>query len=581
MTPMTDSTDSTTPGPAQEPTLLDDRYALAEVIGRGGMAEVYEAMDTRLGRRVAVKVLRGELARDPSFHVRFRREAQAAASLNHPNVVAVFDSGEGPLGGQTVPYIVMEFVDGATLRDLMKTGTRMRPDRALEIIDGVLAALDYSHRQGIIHRDIKPGNIIITKAGEVKVTDFGIARVAADSAATMTGGGSVMGTAQYLSPEQARGDTVDTRTDLYSAGCVLYEMLTGRPPFVGESPVSVAYQHVRENPPVPSTHDAEIPPSCDAICMRALQKNPDARYQTAAEMRADVERATRGFPVDDASTALLAAVPAEATTVMPATTGVEEEEKRRGWLVAVGVLLALAAVGTVAFLLFRGGDDVRVPDLTGLTLEQARTELTNRGLTLGAVTPQESTEPKDQVLAQDPPVNSTIPEGSTVSVTVSAGPGQTAVPTLVGLSRDAALQQLTNAGLKLGKLNPVDSSAPEGQVVASNPPEGTSVEKGSAVDLDVSTGKVTVPNVVSKTEAEATSELQQLGLSVQSVPQVTDAVAPGTVVQQTPRSGAVVDQGTTVTISVARAPSPSPTPTPTTASPTPTPTPTPAPTTTP
>ncbi len=274
-----------------EPRRLGDRYELGEVIGRGGMAEVHLGRDLRLGRSVAIKVLRPDLARDPSFQARFRREAQSAAALNHPNVVSVYDTGEAPIDGQQVPYIVMEHVDGATVRDLVRSGRPLEPVRALEITDGILGALDYSHRNGIVHRDIKPGNVMVTKGGAIKVTDFGIARALADSAATMTSTSSVMGTAQYLSPEQARGEQVDARSDLYSTGVVLFEMLTGRAPFLGDSPVSVAYQHVREEPPVPSTLVPGIPPACDAIVAKALAKDAEARYQTAAQMRADVQRA--------------------------------------------------------------------------------------------------------------------------------------------------------------------------------------------------------------------------------------------------------------------------------------------------
>src|SRR5690348_1810986 len=256
----------------EEPRRLGGRYELGAVLGRGGMAEVYLAHDSRLGRTVAVKTLRADLARDPSFQARFRREAQSAASLNHPTIVAVYDTGETDVHGVAVPYIVMEFVDGTTLRDLLKSGHRFTPERAAEITEGTLTALDYSHRHGIIHRDIKPGNVMLTRAGQVKVMDFGIARAVADSAATMTQTSAVLGTAQYLSPEQARGEVVDSRSDLYSTGCLLYELLTGRPPFVGDSPVSVAYQHVREMPAPPSSLEPDIPPLVDAVVMKSLQK---------------------------------------------------------------------------------------------------------------------------------------------------------------------------------------------------------------------------------------------------------------------------------------------------------------------
>src|SRR5437868_3150014 len=280
-----------------QPRLLGGRYELDIVIGRGGMAEVYRARDLRLERVVAVKTLRSDLARDQTFQARFRREAQSAASLNHPSIVAVYDTGEDMSEPAHIPYIVMEYVDGRTLRDLLRDDRRLLPERAVEITDGVLRALDYSHRNGIVHRDIKPGNVMLTRSGQVKVMDFGIARAVSDAQATMTQTAQVIGTAQYLSPEQARGERVDARSDLYSTGCLLYELLTGRPPFLGDSPVAIAYQHVRENPIPPSRVDPDVPPWADAIVMKAMAKSPADRYQTAADMRADLQRAASGMPV--------------------------------------------------------------------------------------------------------------------------------------------------------------------------------------------------------------------------------------------------------------------------------------------
>jgi len=288
------------------PHQLGGRYEIGDLLGRGGMAEVHIGRDARLGRAVAVKMLRPDLARDPSFQARFRREAHSAASLNHPAVVAVYDTGEDEFAGNPVPYIVMEYVEGSTLRDLLASGRRLMPERALEIVDGVLAALAYSHAHGIVHRDIKPANVMLTRAGDVKVMDFGIARAVADQSATMTATSAVIGTAQYLSPEQARGEQVDARSDLYSTGCLLYELLTGRPPFVGDSPVSVAYQHVREEPQPPSSLDPDVPAAVDAIVMRALTKDREQRYQNADQMRADIGRALAGRDVS-APTAIVAA----------------------------------------------------------------------------------------------------------------------------------------------------------------------------------------------------------------------------------------------------------------------------------
>jgi serine/threonine protein kinase len=276
---------------------LNGRYELEGVVGRGGMAEVYQARDIRLDRIVAIKTLRAELARDQIFQARFRREAQSAASLNHPSIVALYDTGEDTATGVPVPYIVMEFVDGRTVRDLLQDGHKLLPERSLEIIDGVLRALDYSHQAGIVHRDIKPGNVMVTRNGDIKVMDFGIARAMSDAQATMTQTAQVIGTAQYLSPEQARGERVDARSDLYSAGCLLYELLTGRPPFTGDSPVAIAYQHVRENPVPPSRVDPDVPPWADAIVLKAMAKSPADRYQSAADMRADLQRATSDLSV--------------------------------------------------------------------------------------------------------------------------------------------------------------------------------------------------------------------------------------------------------------------------------------------
>ena len=297
---------------------VGSRYELGEMLGRGGMAEVRKGTDVRLGRTVAVKRLRTDLASDPTFQARFRREAQSAASLNHPSIVSVYDTGEEmSTDGTDVaqPYIVMEYVAGRTLRDILREGRKILPERALEITSGVLGALDYSHRAGIIHRDIKPGNVMLTPAGDVKVMDFGIARAMSDASSTMTQTAAVVGTAQYLSPEQARGETVDSRSDVYSTGCLLYELLTGRPPFVGDSPVAVAYQHVREEASPPSTLDDELPPEIDAIVMKALAKPLPERYQSAAAMKADIDRYLAGQPVQAPSYAPAPPVPVAAATL--------------------------------------------------------------------------------------------------------------------------------------------------------------------------------------------------------------------------------------------------------------------------
>jgi serine/threonine-protein kinase len=565
---------------------LGERYELAEVIGRGGMAEVYEGRDLRLGRRVAVKLLRTDLARDPSFVARFRREAHSAASLNHPNIVAVYDTGETDLQGVAVPFIVMEYVDGTTLRELVKSGHRFTPERAVEISEGTLTALDYSHRHGIIHRDIKPGNVMLTRTGQVKVMDFGIARAVADSAATMTQTSAVLGTAQYLSPEQARGEVVDARSDLYSTGCLLYELLAGRPPFVGDSPVSVAYQHVRETPAPPSTLNPDVPAPVDAVVMHALQKRPDDRYESAAAMRDDLERARLGKPLVGAAlvgaaaaTAVAADQPAynvaDATQViapvLPGTFPASAAQPpsgnaRTGWYVSLGgaVVVALLLAFFLGRAIFGGSDaNIAVPNITGLTQAQALAQLSERGLKVGSVTQAPSdTVPATFVISQDPAKDTKVTSGTAVDFVVSTGQQQVTVPTLVGLTQQQAIDALSAAGLVVGTITPKDSDQPAGTVIAASPAEGTQVAKGSTVALTVSSGKVPVPSVIGEPQEQAKADLSNAGFSVTVIPQTTSSVAAGTVIAQNPKAGTLLNQGKIVTITVAQAP-PTPTPTPT------------------
>ena len=555
---------------------LGERYELGETLGRGGMAEVFEGQDLRLNRRVAVKVLRPDLARDASFQGRFRREAQAAASLNDPNIVAVYDTGEDILEGNgehsLVPYIVMEYVDGHTLRELMSSGRRFLPERSLEIMDGVLGALDYSHAHGIIHRDIKPGNVMLAKNGDVKVMDFGIARAVADAHATMTQANAVMGTAQYLSPEQARGEVVDARSDLYSAGCLLYELLTGRPPFQGENAVSVAYQHVSENPVPPSQVDPAVPPALDGLVMKALAKNPADRYQTAREFKADVDRAMAGVPVGAPVPQMRATVPAATATTaaMPPVAGAQKPADSSGkrspwaWIAIVVLVIAVAVMALfVGRSLFGGGSGpkVTVPDVVGMNIDQAQSALEAKGLKLGAQTPQTSDQPEDTVLAQDPQADTQLAKGEAVTVTVSAGKQQTQVPALEGMtSLDAVKTALKDAKLELGNVRQVASSQPEGIVLAQAPKAFTTVDVGTKVDIEVSTGVVEVPDVTGFTQSAATSALTKAGLDVSVVTTQSDQPS-GLVTAQDPTGGTQVKKGTTVTITVSSgAPTP-PTPT--------------------
>ena len=588
--------------------MLGDRYQIGEVIGRGGMAEVHEGRDLRLGRRVAVKILRPDLARDPSFQARFRREAQSAAALNHPNIVAVYDTGEDTLMGEgetavIVPYIVMEYVDGMTLRQLLASGRRLLPERALEISAGVLSALDYAHRHGIVHRDIKPANVMLTRTGDVKVMDFGIARAMNDTnTATMTAAQSVMGTAQYLSPEQARGEVVDARSDLYSASVLLYELLTGKPPFTGDSPVSIAYQHVSEMPTPPSQVDPGVTPEIDAVVLRALAKSPDDRYQTAAEFRADVERAIAGSPVTAAvpmitidQTQQLTPVVAAGIQQQPTYRGKSKTGRRIGFTIISLVAIVGAILGAVLIARFVFGaatvGKVQVPNLDGLTIEQATNALDDFQLRLGAQTPEVSDRPSGTIIAQQPAAGETLEQNQAVNVTISGGLEQATVPQLVGLtSLDSVRLALSDANLQLGTIKEKASSQPTGYVLAQDPPEGTQVEAGSMISISVSSGQVRVPAVIGVSEAQARSDLVQAGLDAQIVNQSDDTVEAGTVLAQSPLPGTAVDRGTLVTITVAIAPEPTaeptfepfpsepaPVPEPVPV-PTPTPTPTPAPT---
>lgn len=554
---------------------LGDRYELGDALGRGGMAEVLEGKDLRLGRRVAVKILRPDLAKDPAFQSRFRREAQSAASLNHPNIVAVYDTGEDVLEDETgtvvVPYIVMEHVDGQTLRQLLASGRRLLPERALEITAGTLAALDYSHRHGIVHRDIKPANVMLTRTGDVKVMDFGIARALADASATMTAASAVMGTAQYLSPEQARGEVVDARSDLYSTGCVLYELLTGRPPFQGDSPVSVAYQHVSEQPVPPSQIDPAVPPALDGLVMKALAKDPDDRYQTAADFRSDVERAIAGIPVTTSIPAVVpgaaaAAAAADTTqrfaaTPAPVRTVESQDNKRSPWM-WVGIAALILVVAALALFLGKvlfgnaTAEQVTVPTVTGQTVSVAEKTLVSQGLKLGTQTPQPSDRKKGEVIAQDPAAGSLLAKGQAVNLSVSAGKAQVQVPNLVGMaSSDDAAVALGDAQLALGNVGEKDSDQPAGTVIAQSPSSGTTVDAGSKVSITVSSGNVSVPNVVGSSQAQATSTLANAGFQV-NVQTQESTESPGTVLAQSPTGNSSAKKGSQVTITVAKAAAP-------------------------
>lgn len=573
----------------EEPRRLGGRYELGQVLGRGGMAEVYLAHDTRLGRQVAVKTLRADLARDPSFQARFRREAQSAASLNHPAIVAVYDTGEDYIDGTSIPYIVMEYVDGSTLRELLHSGRRLLPERTLEMTIGILQALEYSHRAGIVHRDIKPANVMLTRNGQVKVMDFGIARAMGDSGMTMTQTSAVIGTAQYLSPEQAKGEQVDARSDLYSTGCLLYELLTVRPPFIGDSPVAVAYQHVREEPQPPSVFDPELTPEMDAIVLKALVKDPDYRYQSADEMRADIEACLDGQPVaataamgsvgyggygaDQPTTALRSADPG-ATSMLPpmnpddGSYGYDDRPDRRRQkksntstilLVLAGVLVLVGAI-LIGKYVFPGDSaadtNVSVPALVGETQADATKLLTNSDLVVGTVTEQACEEqPKGNICTQDPVADTKVEKNSTVNLVVSTGAPKVTVPDVTGVQFEKAESQLTDLGFKVEKKEEESDRTP-GVVSAQDPAGNTDQEKGTTITLTVAIEKKqsTVPDVLNKSCDDAKAQMTASNLVGNCVDVETDdANLVGLVIRTTPERGTQAEPGSNVQIEIGKA----------------------------
>jgi eukaryotic-like serine/threonine-protein kinase len=574
--------------------LVGNRYEIGELIGYGGMAEVHRGRDARLGREVAIKVLRSDLARDPTFISRFRREAQSAAGLNHPAIVSVYDTGEDLMmdsGTATeVPYIVMEYVEGRTLRDVLKTEGRLPARRAMEIVAEICSALDFSHRNGIVHRDIKPANVMITRTGAVKVMDFGIARALADSASTVTQTAAVIGTAQYLSPEQARGETVDARSDVYSCGCLLYELLTGHPPFNGDSPVAVAYQHVRENAPIPSSKNPEIPRALDSIVMKALAKNPLNRYQTAGEMRSDLLRALADRPVeaeavltDEEKTQFIRPVTAGGQQPPRPAPGYEppaDDGRRSGlvWLAVVVALLLVIGIGAYAIVLLNSKNKVQklpVPSIIGLTQADAVARLTEAGLVPAANPQTVSTscgiDPGNspvavgdgRVCTQNPAANSQQPKGTTVSFTLFKKPTVT-LQNYIGSTYTAASSAITALGLTVKRAPDQDSARPEGTVLNQTPGQGTAVAAGAAVTLTVSTGVLPVPNVKGQNVEIAKANLNNAGwarVEINPTPQpVTDPKLNTAVVGIDPTPGSKFPPGSvTITLTQGKYTPPPPT----------------------
>jgi serine/threonine-protein kinase len=545
------------------------------------MAKVYQGTDSVLGRTVAVKILAPQFADDEGFVARFRREAQAAARISNPNLVSVYDTGSD----DGIHFIVMEYVEGRTLAEYLAGGGRIMPERAIEIGEAVTNALEAAHAQGVIHRDIKPGNIMITPVGQVKVTDFGIARMTT-TAETVAQTAAVLGTASYLSPEQAQGQPVDGRSDLYSLGCVLYEMVTGRPPFLGDSPVAVASKQVLEQPVPPSRINADVTPELDAVILKALAKNPGNRYQNAAELQADLERARQGMPVE--ATPLLPEAPptqviggprAEPTAALPP----EEPRSSRWWIPVIVTLLILGGLAVVLWL-FAGnilGDNtnetpakVAVPNVVGMKLKDAQTSLEDAGLTVADPVEKvdDPQKPPGTVVTQQPAAFAEVARGTAVTLTIVKAPGPVPVPTVTGLKASAAQLVLEQAGFLVTQSSENSTDVPQGEVIRTEPAEGTDADYGSTVNMVVSSGPgtVAVPDVVCFSLGQAKGRIQDAGL----VPVVSDQqLAPNPlcpngskVVQTDPAAGTQVPSGSQVTIFLplpSESPSPSPSTSPT------------------
>jgi serine/threonine-protein kinase len=568
---------------SEEKRMIADRYEVGALIGRGGMADVYEGIDTRLGRKIAIKILKADLVADPSFEVKFRQEAQNSARMTHPTIVRVYDTGEEQSvdangNERRTPYIVMEFVHGTVLRDLMHA-RRLSIAESIGFAEGILTALEFSHRAGIIHRDIKSANVMITDGGVVKVMDFGIARAMSDSSATQSHTTGIVGTAQYFSPEQARGENVDARTDLYSTGVLLYEMLAGRPPFVGETAVSVAYQHVSESVTKPSEHNPEISAALDEVVMHSLAKDRNDRYQSAEQFRehllaaalapeatetvsfideligapeSELSEQTQTTVFESAETSafdeLLGGLLEEPEVVTEPTTtntnpfttlGVEFEpeivdtsvkvertEKARkmaGLAWGVGSGLVVFVVGMLVFVLSFGqinvnlptNENIKVVDVIGQTYEDGAATLTELGLSVIEKGVPSDTVPADTIISTDPPAGASVPKATEITVTYSTGAAEVAIPSLLGKTEQEAKDALTAVGLILGTITQSTSpSAALGKVIQSSPETGTYTASGSTVDLIISNGKVEVPDVTSMNVNQASTQLTGAGVGL-------------------------------------------------------------------
>ena len=564
--------------------LLAGRYRVEQHIGRGGMAEVHVGTDTRLGRKVAIKLLKSSLANDPTFRMRFRQEAQAASRMTHPTIVRVFDAGEETVlesgGGEAqLPFIVMEFVDGKLLKDLIKDGP-MTAQEAGHIIRGILTALEYSHRAGVVHRDIKPGNVMVTRAGQVKVMDFGIARAISDSSATVAQTSVILGTAQYFSPEQAKGETVDVRSDLYSTGVVLFEMLTGRAPFRGDSPIAVAYQHVSERPETPSRLNPAISEQLDAVILRALEKDKTKRYQSADDFRDDIDAILAGrtptarLPTVEIQQELFggAEETAESTVRRLAfddrASSSTSSRPPAAWIWA-GVITVVAIVLAVALWVVSlatggfGADNRSVPDgLQGSTVASAEAAI--RGKDLQPILHQEpsSTVGKGIVIRASPAAATMLTKGDSVGLWVSTGTPQATVPPLEGLSQGDATQELTDAKLQVGQVTTGHSpTVPEGDVISASEKTGDTVDQNTSVDLLVSDGQVDLPDFTGKPISDAQKALEALGLTP-DIQQVGGCGEAGDIVYYQATAAGDVPQGAKITLQQCNGDSSTPTPTP-------------------
>jgi serine/threonine protein kinase len=526
--------------------LLAGRYQVGELIGRGGMSDVHLGVDSRLGRRVAIKLLKPSLATDPRFRVLFREEAQKAARMAHPTIVRVFDAGEETVreanGFETqVPFIVMEYVDGRLLRDIIADGP-LEPRQAVRIVSGVLTALEYSHRALLVHRDIKPGNIMVTPSGQVKVMDFGIARAVSDSSATVADTSAVLGTAQYFSPEQARGETVDARTDLYSTGVVLFELLTGRPPFRGDRAAAVAYQHISETAVAPSSLNPRVSPALDAVVLHALAKDKFERFQTAAEFRDDLEMAAAGeipvrrAPTNDFNTTLFGVNPSAMAGSEAALRQLSSRDDERAvrtqtrppvawiWAGIVSVIVILFAVVFWVMNLPSGtelssGLSTKVPNVVGKLYDNGASELQKFKLVPTQQSETSATIPQGTIIRSVPKAGEKVGSGQVVTLWVSLGKSQVAVPSMANQTEDQAKEAIKNAGLVYGSTTTEHSpNIPAGTVIRSSPAANTPKSEGDTVDLVVSDGLVEIPNVVGQTSSVGITALRAMQLTVDAVP---------------------------------------------------------------